>query len=104
MSTLQCPTTLLVAPATELDPDHLDRIARRKVARVWSEPGVVERADVLADRLGVGVTVAADAGSREVLSEIADEHPGETVLVVTVAGRAIEVVTDADGWVSTPWR
>ena len=104
MSSLQCPTTLLVAKASELDPDHLDRVARRKVARVWSEPAVVERADMLADRLGVGVTIAADAGSREVLSEIADEHPGETVLVVTVAGSTIEVVTDADGWVSTPWR
>jgi hypothetical protein len=104
MSSLQCPTTLLVAPASELDPDHLERVAQRKVARVWSEPGVVERADVLAGRLGVGVTVAADAGSRQVLAEIADEHPGETVLVVTAAGSPAEVLVDADGWVSSPWR
>jgi hypothetical protein len=104
VSSLQCPATLLVVPARELHPDHLDRIAARKVARVWTEPTVMRSADAVAERLGVGVTVAAYAGSREVLAEIADEHPGETVLVVIAAGDAAEVVADADGWVSIPLR
>jgi hypothetical protein len=103
MSSLQCPTTLLLLPARELDPDDLSRLASRKLARVWTEPTVARAADAVAERLGVGVTVAAFAGSREVLAEIADEHPGETVLVLIASGDPAEVVVDADGWLFKPF-
>jgi hypothetical protein len=103
VSTLQCPATLLVVPSGLLDVDVLG-LAERRVAWVWTDPGSLELADRVAARLGVGVTVREGVADREVLHEIADAHPGEIALVVSSAATgAVEVVIDADGWVSTPW-
>ena len=103
MTSLQCAATLLVVPAALLDVDLLGLSARR-VAWVWTDRAGTGPAERAATGLGVGVTVREDVAGREALHEIADRHPGETVLVVsTGVTEAIEVLADADGWVVTRW-
>ncbi len=152
MSSLQCPATLLLAShaepvdSTGLGPtgrdqaaDLADRLAGRRVCHVWTGPArpAAQTAEIVAERLGVGVTtrdaldVRPEAGLdvvaplREVLDEVADAHPGETVLVVghgdafrlAVPGLArmevspaplepcdvVELEADADGRVCRAW-
>jgi hypothetical protein len=101
MSSLQCPATMLVVPAAAVEGLQL---AGLRVAHVWSDPASTRPAEAAAARLGVGVTQREDVADREVLGEIADLHPGETVLVVSsVVTSATEVLADADGWSRRPW-
>ena len=130
-----------------------EALAGRRVAQVWTSTRAraVQTAEIVAAALGVGVTTREGlrvAGRRPgsapdtpltgartdreaadrfgaVLGEVADAHPGETVLVVS-HGEAIglgvpalarlattqvrlgpcqtvEVLADADGWVCTRW-
>ncbi|MEZ0581084.1 hypothetical protein [Nocardioides sp. MH1] len=111
MSDLHCAATLLVTPSDRV-PALVDELAGARVAHVWSD-GTTEThvaARSAAARLGVGITERADVGAH--LDEVADEHRGETVLVVVgavagaVAGDAevTEVRIDGDGRISRPWR
>lgn len=110
MSDLQCAATLLLVPYGEV-PTHAQALSSARVARVWAAATDPARraADVLAADLGVGVTTSGDlAGaepSAEVMGEIADQHRGETVVVVVDRGDAVlEVVIDGDGLVSRRWQ
>ncbi len=193
MSSLQCPATLLLARHGEAEYEATtwadeggslttrgraqaaalaERVADRRVVHVWTSTlaRAVQTGDIVAARLGVGVTtrvalsefavadlagapldtdpfatsydawLAGDleprvpggesgtelvARARDVLGEIADLHPGETVLVVSHGGLLylavtalghmdatparlgncdlIEVAVDADGWACTAW-
>jgi hypothetical protein len=100
VSSLQCPATMLVVPAVGLETLEL---GGRRVAHVWSDPASEVEAEAAAVRLGVGVTLREDVADREALGEIADVHPGETVLVVSSdVSTATEVLADADGWSRRP--
>jgi broad specificity phosphatase PhoE len=193
MSSLQCAATLIVARHAEAEyetsewddeggsltlhgrrqaADLAEALAGQRVAHVWTSTlaRAVQTAEVVAGRLGVGVTTRL--GLREfssgdlngttrhldpflyiyqrwlggeldarlpggetgrevadrfgaVLREIADAHPGETVLVVSHGGAiglgvpalarmdaerrpldncdTVEVLADADAWVCTRW-
>jgi hypothetical protein len=104
MSSLQCPATMLVVPAATIGADLVARLAERRVARVWSDPESAEPAESVAEGLGVGLDLRAEVASRDGLAEIADRHPGETVLVVSAeAVDPLEVLADADGWSRAPW-
>lgn len=74
------------------------RLARRSVAHVWTSPTVhaVQTAEIVAAALGVGITTRRqlrDTGDEprvdllqrfsSALEEVADQHRGETVLVVS---------------------
>lgn len=115
--TLQCPARLFLVPAGAGAAARVDRLTGERVARVWAgpDPEVLRIARVLADRLGAEVVVrdglAGDAAVvREVLGEIADQHRGEAVLVVTgpedLAPRSAEgvlaVEAGDDGWRRLP--
>jgi hypothetical protein len=100
VSSLQCPATLLVVPAAGVETLEL---GGRRVAHVWSDPASAGPAEAAAARLGVGVTLHDDVADRDALGEIADVHPGETVLVVSAqVTTATEVLADADGWSRRP--
>jgi len=192
MSALQCATTLVLARHGEAEYERsewddeggslttlgrrqsvelADALASARVAHVWTSTlaRAVQTAEIVAARLGVGVTtrlglgefgagdldetrdadqwqaiwerwLAGDLDARipggesgrevadrftAVLREIADAHPGETVLVVSHGGTAaigvpalarmdagpgplancetVEVRADADAWVCTRW-
>ena len=193
MTALQCATTLVVARHGEAEyelSEYADEggsltslgrqqasalaeeLAGRRVAHVWTSTlaRAVQTAEIVAARLGVGVTtrqglrefgvgnhagtpldldpflqtylrwldgelderVAGGESGREianrvgaVLREVADAHPGETVLVVSHGGAiglgvphlcrmdaeqtslantaTVEVLADADEWVCTRW-
>jgi hypothetical protein len=104
VSTLQCPATLLLAvPGTEI------YAAGLRITHTWSED---EAPGILSDDVGT---------IREALSEIADQTPGETTLVLALDARlraalphlarlevdatalgdasVLELVIDADDWV-----
>jgi hypothetical protein len=100
VSSLQCPATLLVVPVAKVE---LLELGGRRVAHVWSDSASAGRAEAAAVRLGVGVTLREDVADREALGEIADVHPGETVVVVSSqVSTATEVLADADGWSRRP--
>ena len=101
MSSLQCPVTMLVVPAPVVAALDLTGLP---VAHVWADPASSAQAEARAARLGVGVTTRDVVAGREVLGEIADAHPGETVLVVSsdVVDPAV-VLADSDGWSRRPW-
>ena len=114
MSSLQCPARILVARHGEADHEtglvsndggSLSALGRRqarelgeslrgeRVARVWTSPlaPAVQTAELAASVLGTDVVVRegiADSVGRvqATLQAIADEHRGETVLVVSHAG------------------
>jgi hypothetical protein len=92
---------MLVVPAPGVEALEL---GGRRVAHVWCDPASAGPAGAAAARLGVGVTLREDIADRETLGEIADLHPGETVLVVSSEVlTATEVLADADGWSRRPW-
>jgi probable phosphoglycerate mutase len=119
MSSLQCPARVLVAQHGEASyaGDLAERLRGERIARVWTSSLVsaVATAEIAAARLGVGVELR-ERVDEEVLDEIADEHPGEAVLVVgdgeallatvsRLVGVApapgpgvVELEKDADGW------
>ena len=147
MSSLQCPATLVLTgpcePGDDGETGLADPLGTRKVGHVWSSDlhDAVRTAEVVATRCGVGSTSRLDlrersSGETDVevaermrasLSEIADLHPGETVLVVThpetlryVVPRVcrmdaapghlgpggiieIEIEIDAEDWVCRRW-
>ena len=110
-------------------------LAGRRVAHVWTStlPPAVQTAEIAAARLGVAVTTRRGLCDLDpspdrfgdVLHEVADAHPGETVLVVSHGGAigpgvpavarmdvepqrlgscdTVEVLADADAWVCTRW-
>ncbi len=141
MSSLQCATTLLLIPDGGRAAGLTARLTGRRVAHVWTSPHApaAQTARLVAPGLGVGVTTrpelrergpeepAADAVERigGCLAEIADQHPGETVLVVShdalrltvpqwarmdvapqrlTSAALIEVAVDADGRVCVAWE
>jgi hypothetical protein len=100
VSSLQCPATMLVVPVAGVEALQL---GRRRVAQVWCDRASAGPAEAAAARLGVGVTQREDIADRATLGEIADVHPGETVLVVSSKVLiATEVVADTDGWSRRP--
>ncbi|GAB2753248.1 hypothetical protein GCM10027020_01520 [Nocardioides salsibiostraticola] len=145
MSSLQCPATVLLTGPCEPGDDAVarldDRLRTRKVGHVWSSdlPDAVRTAEAVATRCTVGSTSRLDLRERSFdetdaevvermrasLSEIADLHPGETVLVVTHPetlrlvvpqmcrmdaaprylgpGSIIEIEIDAEDWVCRRW-
>ena len=122
MSDLQCAATLLVATLADPDQEEVRELARslltRRVARVYTSTlkQAVASGALAADVLGVdAVTIAGlDGFSVEALAgrasddpaltwvlTIADQHRGETVLVLEGVGSAslAELSVDADGLV-----
>jgi hypothetical protein len=109
MSDLQCAATLLLVPYGTAD-DHARALADARVAHIWTASSEEARlaAAALAADLGVGVTANGDLDQAEpsaaVLGAIADEHRGETVVVVVDHGEAVlEVAIDGDGSVRRTW-
>jgi len=120
MSDLFCAARLLCLPASRLtDGRSVDlrrALAAERLAAVYApDPAAAEGAGALAAPVTVQPLLAAaghvGAGGvggpiRAVLEEIADVHRGETVLVVVpaaVAGGAVLVERDADGWACREW-
>ncbi len=113
MTALQCPARVFVARPGGA-PGLAAALRAERIARVWCGPlpAAVATAEAAAALLGVGVVVRGGLrGLRvegrlpAVLEEIADEHPGEAVLVVgdvcTLPGTGagcLELEVDADGW------
>lgn len=104
MSDLQCAATLLVVPSDRAQ-GLVPQLDGTRVAHVWAstaEPASGAGA-AIALALGVGLTTRPGLtdldGSTPALGEIADEHRGETVVVVVDQGDAVvEVAIDGDGW------
>lgn len=109
MSDLQCAATLLlVRPGS--DPDAVGpELVGRRVAAVYCDATApaVRTAEALAAVTGVRVVAReelAETATAGELSAMADEHRGETVVVVASTGlghdgaAVVELVMDADGW------
>jgi len=131
VSDLQCAATFVfVASGDETRADALAADLRfRRVAMVYAGvgPGPGRTARVVADRLGVRVSGRPGLDQRAVLEGLADEHRGETLVVVAdagplatvlpslvpglpttygqglAAGDVVEMRVDADGWVVDSW-
>ena len=139
MSDLQCAATLLLVPRGHEEPSRaLGRALRdARLAAIYTSPreSAVCTAEVVGAETGLPVSVlaglaglAGPMGLRAELDAIADQHRGETVLVVShpgairtgvppmvglgdemaaswpLAGCAVvEVASDADGWVLRSW-
>lgn len=106
MSDLQCPATLLLVPP-HLVGALVPTLSGRRVAQVWSSsaPDAVSAAGPAAAALGVGATTSNDLRDPDrrhgTLTGIADQHRGETVLIVVDGGdEVVEVSIDGDGWVT----
>ena len=122
MSDLHCAATLLVATVADGDREQVRALARslvtRRVARVYTGTleQLIDSGALAADVLGVdALTIegldgagvesltgrALDDPALEWVLAIADQHRGETVLVLTDVGRAsfAELSVDADGLV-----
>ena len=109
MSDLHCAATLLLVPADQA-PGVAVRLTAARIAHVWSgtEALTSQATEQVAAGLGVGTTTRSGLDGPEefdtVLAEIADEHRGETVVVVVGAGDAVtEVLVDSDGWERRAW-
>jgi phosphohistidine phosphatase SixA len=122
MSDLQCAATLLLARPGDTSTDgslsprgreqahDLGRsLLDRRLAVVYTSTlaASVQTAGIVERETGVSVVVHAgldDYGSVAELEALADQHRGETVLVLSGAGGAragcaiVEVSIDADGW------
>jgi hypothetical protein len=131
---LHCPATLLL---TDLGKQEVAGVAASlrgaRVAAVYSSGLAAGPAGTVAAELGLRARTvveldASGEGFGGALQTIADEHRGETVLVVTDAGRVsrevprltlnvpadfgaerptegvlVEIACDADGWVLRSW-
>ena len=147
MSDLQCPVTILLVPSLDADRGRVlaERLADRRLAHVWTstQAGSLQTARIVAARYRLMMTIRAEldeldpdriasaefgrgplARAGDVLTELADLHRGETVLVVSHPGwlnlvvpalprlrvepvaepSLIEVIADADDWVCTSWE
>lgn len=109
MSDLQCAATVLLVPVDRARTLG-GQLKRARIAHVWASttPPVGRAAERLASDLGVGVSERTDLDDPEqldlALAEIADEHRGETVVVLVPDGDAVmEIAIDGDGWVRRPW-
>jgi hypothetical protein len=109
MSDLHCAATLLLVPV-EQAPGVAGTLTTARIAHVWSgtEALTLQAAEKAAAGLGVGTTTRSELDDPEemdtVLAEIADEHRGETVIVVVGAGDAVtEVIIDSDGLERRAW-
>jgi hypothetical protein len=115
VSDLQCAATLLFLSLD--DEATVAGLAAARVAAVYDgrhgEPS--ERAAALAASLHVRLVTLAEPvtidGVRNqrpeevrVLDEVADQHRGETVVVLTDASRPFRLKVDADGVVIEPMR
>ncbi|WP_322936626.1 hypothetical protein [Nocardioides bizhenqiangii] len=108
MSDLQCAATLLLVPDGQVE-DFARSLAGARIGHVWT--GTSDRAtgsgELLATDLGVGVTARSELDDPQqidlALGEIADEHRGETVVVVVPGGAVTEIVIDSDGWRRQAW-
>jgi broad specificity phosphatase PhoE len=136
MSDLQCAATVLLVPPGPAEPSRaLGRALRdARLAAIYTSPrsSAVRTAEVVGAETGLPVSVLAGlAGARGLRAEldaIADQHRGETVLVVSHTGAiragvppmvglgdevaasrrlagcaVVEVGSDADGWVLRSW-
>jgi hypothetical protein len=129
VSDLQCAATFVFAASgDEARADALAADLRfRRVAMVYAGAGAERTARLMADHLGVQVSRKPGLDERAVLEGIADEHRGETLLVVAdatplatvlpslvpglpesygrglTAGDVVEMRVDADGWVVDSW-
>lgn len=95
MSDLQCAATLLLVPPDRIEA-LLPAVSGARIAHVWCDgsPEAVRAARTAAARLGVRTTERAGIDAH--LDEVADEHRGETVLVVLERDEAVELVIDGD--------
>jgi hypothetical protein len=97
---LHCPARLVVIrPGAAID------LTGRRIAAVYasSAEADAEAAGRFADRLGLRVEVvpALDDPVRRfdiAVQEIGDQHPGETVLLVTRIAEPMEIEYDGNGW------
>ncbi|GAA1595551.1 hypothetical protein GCM10009789_56930 [Kribbella sancticallisti] len=100
-----CPARLVLLP-----PGSRERLAGERVAQVYATPGAEEPAAGLAEELGVRLTVVPElshAEAESVVREIADQHRGETVVVVAPEldlGITLPAVIEheGDGWSLEP--
>lgn len=109
MSDLQCAATLLLVPRSETKGLAV-ALSGARVVHVWSAPTEAARraAGALAADLGVGISAHAElhgpTGLDAALADIADQHRGETAVVVVDDGEAIlEIAIDGDGWTRRRW-
>ena len=106
---LMCPARLILVPS-----GSRDDLAGERIAQVYASPTAEDSAARLADHLGVRLTVVPDLQAPvladEVLREMADQHRGESVVVVAPglslgielpAGRVV-VEHTGDGWSVVP--
>ncbi|GAA3564473.1 hypothetical protein GCM10022235_36200 [Kribbella ginsengisoli] len=103
---LMCPARLIL-----LAPGSRERLAGERVAAVYATPAAEQPAAVLAEELGVPhALLPAQADGRPVeavVGEIADQHRGETVVVIAPEldlGLELPAVIEheGDGWTVQP--
>ena len=109
MSDLQCAATLLLVPYGQVE-SFARSLAGARIAHVWTgeTETALQAAEALAAELGVGATTRSELDdphqSDLALGDIADEHRGETVVVVVPGGAVTEIVIDSDGWQRHAWH
>ena len=92
---LMCPARLILLP-----PGSRDRLTGERIAQVYATPAAEEAAAQLAEELSAGLTVVQELSDAAV-QEIADQHRGETVvLVAPELGIELPAVIEheGDGW------
>lgn len=113
-----CPARLVILPV-----GSSDDLAGERIAQVYASPAVADDAAALGERLGARLTVVpgleAAAGESEadalrrseaVLQEIADQHRGESVVVVAAGlslgfalpSAHVVLSHSGDGWTVEP--
>jgi broad specificity phosphatase PhoE len=138
VSDLQCPATLVLAAVGDEGQARTlaESLHDRRVAVVYTDDAPATGAALDALSAGLGVPVRSEPDLREgflppcaVLAQLADQHRGETVLVLAAAevltaavrelspvagrsyaarqplapGQRAELRVDADGWVLDSW-
>jgi SAM-dependent methyltransferase len=99
---LMCPARLVLLPAGSTA--WVDGLTGERIAAVYTGPPVFEGAEQLAERLGVRLTVLDQPVRRDAeLQEIADQHRGETVVVLAPeldVGLTLPAIVEhtGDGW------
>jgi hypothetical protein len=111
---LMCPARLIVLPA-----GAGAELAGRRVARIYASPAAAEAAELMGNLLGAGVSVVPELQevaeesepdavrrSEVALEGIADQHRGETVVVIApglalgiaLGSGPVELEHDGTGW------